>query len=119
LHAGRYGPYIKHRDINATLPDKDKMDSVTLAEAVALVDAKAGRPAKPAARNPTKERRAKPAARQNSEQATAPAPRASAGAARAKPKPRATSRSKTTKQSQTKRSRPAAAPAAAKRRSAK
>jgi DNA topoisomerase-3 len=119
LHAGRYGPYIKHRDINATLPDKDKMDSVTLAEAVALVDAKAGRPAKPAARTTTKERRAKPAARQNGEQTTAPAPRVSAGAARAKPKPRATPRSKTTKQSQTKRSRPAAAPAAAKRRSAK
>jgi DNA topoisomerase-3 len=43
LHAGRYGPYVKHRDVNATLPDKDKMDSLTLDEAVALVDAKAGR----------------------------------------------------------------------------
>src|SRR5438045_6556184 len=45
LHAGRYGPYVKHRDVNATLPDKDRMESLTLAEAVALVDAKAGRPA--------------------------------------------------------------------------
>ena len=43
LHAGRYGPYVKHRDVNATLPDKDKMDSLTLDEAVALIDAKAGR----------------------------------------------------------------------------
>ncbi|HYT96181.1 MAG TPA: DNA topoisomerase III [Casimicrobiaceae bacterium] len=119
LHAGRYGPYIKHRDINATLPDKDTMDSVTLAEAVALVDAKAGRPAKPAARTSTKERRAKPSARQNGEQTTAPAARVSAVAARAKPNPRATSRSKTAKQSQAKRPRPAAAPTAAKRRSAK
>ena len=25
LHAGRYGPYIKHRDVNATLPDRDKI----------------------------------------------------------------------------------------------
>ena len=30
LHAGRYGPYVKHGDVNATLPDKDKMDSLTL-----------------------------------------------------------------------------------------
>ena len=119
LHAGRYGPYVKHRDINATLPDKDKMDSVTLAEAVALVDAKAGRPAKPAPRTATKQRRAKPYARQNGEQITQPAARVSAGAARSKPKPRSTSRSKTAKPPQTKRSRTAAAPRAAKRRSAK
>jgi len=119
LHAGRYGPYVKHRDINATLPDKDKMDSVTLAEAVALVDAKAGRQAKPAPRTATKQRRAKPYARQNGAQKTQPAARVSAGAARSKPKPRSTSRSKTAKPPQTKRSRTAAAPRAAKRRSAK
>src|SRR6266576_1180284 len=102
LHAGRYGPYIKHRDINATLPDKDKMDSVTLAEAVALVDAKAGRPAKPPPRTTAKERRAQPYARQNGDQKAAPAARV--GAARSKPEPRATtSRSKTKKQAQTKR----------------
>jgi hypothetical protein len=48
LYAGRYGPYVKHRDVNATLPDKDKMDSLTLEEAVALLDEKAGKsPAKP------------------------------------------------------------------------
>jgi DNA topoisomerase-3 len=119
LHAGRYGPYIKHRDVNATLPDKDKMDSVTLAEAVALVDAKAGRGVKPAARTTAKEPRAKPSARQNGEENTATPPRGSTGAARAKPKPRATSRSKTAKQSKTKRAPPAAARGAAKRRSAK
>jgi DNA topoisomerase-1 len=119
LHAGRYGPYVKHRDVNATLPDKDKMDSMTLAEAVALVDAKAGRPAKPATRTTAKERRAKPSARKNGEENIAPAPRVSASAARAKPKPRATSRSKTAKQSKTKRPPPTAAPRAAKRRSAK
>ncbi|HXX83733.1 MAG TPA: DNA topoisomerase III [Casimicrobiaceae bacterium] len=41
LHAGRYGPYVKHGDINATLPDRDRIDAVTLSEAVALLAAKA------------------------------------------------------------------------------
>jgi len=50
LHAGRYGPYVKHGGINATLPDKDRVDAVTLGEAVALLAAKSGktRSARPA-----------------------------------------------------------------------
>ena len=49
LHAGRYGPYVKHGGVNATLPDKDRVDAVTLGEAVALLAAKSGktRSAKP------------------------------------------------------------------------
>ena len=43
LHAGRYGPYVKHGDVNATLPDRDKVDSLTLAEAVTLLDEKAAK----------------------------------------------------------------------------
>ncbi len=43
LHAGRYGPYVKHGDVNATLPDKDKMDSLTLPEAIAILDEKTGK----------------------------------------------------------------------------
>ena len=30
LHSGRYGPYVKHGTMNATLPDRDKVDSLTL-----------------------------------------------------------------------------------------
>ena len=37
LHAGRYGPYVKHGDMNATIPDRDKADSITLDEAVTLL----------------------------------------------------------------------------------
>ncbi len=40
LHVGRYGPYVKHGTVNATLPDRDKVDSLTLAEALVLLDAK-------------------------------------------------------------------------------
>ena len=44
LHAGRYGPYVKHGTVNATVPDKDQVDALTLAAAVELLDAKEGRP---------------------------------------------------------------------------
>jgi len=43
LYSGRYGPYVKHGKVNATLPDQDMISTVTLDEAVALLDAKAGK----------------------------------------------------------------------------
>ncbi len=43
LHTGRYGPYVKHGGINATLPDKDRVDALTLGEAVALLAGKSGK----------------------------------------------------------------------------
>jgi DNA topoisomerase-3 len=58
LHSGRYGPYVKHGGINATLPDKDKIESVTLREAVALLAAKAGRTRGSKAAKPTQAKRA-------------------------------------------------------------
>ena len=42
LHAGRYGPYVKHGSVNATLPDRDHADALTLDEALALLAAKSG-----------------------------------------------------------------------------
>jgi len=41
LYAGRYGPYVKHGKVNATLPDKDAIATVTLEEALALLATKA------------------------------------------------------------------------------
>ena len=43
LYAGRYGPYVKHGGVNATVPDKDKLDALTLDEAVSLIAAKGGK----------------------------------------------------------------------------
>jgi DNA topoisomerase-1 len=43
LHAGRYGPYVKHGGVNATLPDRDKIDALTLDEAIALLAEKSGK----------------------------------------------------------------------------
>ncbi|MEO6566417.1 MAG: DNA topoisomerase III [Casimicrobiaceae bacterium] len=43
LHSGRYGPYVKHGTVNATLPDSEKADSLTLDEALELLAAKTGK----------------------------------------------------------------------------
>ena len=56
LHAGRYGPYVKHGATNATLPDRDAVDALTLEEAIELVDAKAGREPPAAKRSAVKAR---------------------------------------------------------------
>jgi DNA topoisomerase-3 len=46
LHAGRYGPYVKHAGINATVPSRIDPQALTLDEAVELLAAKGGKPAK-------------------------------------------------------------------------
>ncbi|MEN2979509.1 type I DNA topoisomerase [Tistrella bauzanensis] len=41
LYKGRYGPYVKHGAVNATLPKATEPEALTLDEAIALVDARA------------------------------------------------------------------------------
>ncbi|TDI59225.1 MAG: type I DNA topoisomerase [Alphaproteobacteria bacterium] len=41
---GRYGPYVKHNKTNATLPKDLEPDSITLEQAIKLVNAKAAKP---------------------------------------------------------------------------
>jgi len=42
VKSGRYGPYVSHAGINATLPKDVTPEQVTLAQAVELIDARAG-----------------------------------------------------------------------------
>jgi DNA topoisomerase-1 len=58
---GRYGPYVSHNGVNATLPADKTPETVTLDEAVALIDARAERDS-PAthARRPRKAKRPSP-----------------------------------------------------------
>ena len=45
LHSGRYGPYVSHNKVHATLPRGQEAPSITLDEALALLAAKADKPA--------------------------------------------------------------------------
>ncbi|MBM3506512.1 MAG: type I DNA topoisomerase [Alphaproteobacteria bacterium] len=46
VHAGRYGPYVKHGKTNATLPKGVEPNDVTLEQAIPLLAARAGVPKK-------------------------------------------------------------------------
>jgi len=50
VFAGRYGPYVKHGKVNATIPKGAEPESLTLEEAVKLIAARteSGKPSKPA-----------------------------------------------------------------------
>jgi DNA topoisomerase-1 len=77
---GRYGPYVAHAGINATLPSDMTPDSVTMEQAIGLLEARAAKIG-----NAPKGRRA--AGRKNASGKVAPAPAAKPKKAAAKAKP--------------------------------
>lgn len=44
LHSGKYGTYVKHGKVNATIPKDQKPEEVTLEQAVALIAERASKP---------------------------------------------------------------------------
>jgi DNA topoisomerase-1 len=62
LHDGRYGPYVKHGKLNASLPEGTDPDAITLTEAVALLAERAEvvgeRPGRASQRSTTAKRKA-------------------------------------------------------------
>jgi DNA topoisomerase-1 len=87
---GRYGPYVSHNGVNATLPSDKTPDTVTLDEAIVLLDARAaqvgstpkGRRAA-GRKQPSAKSAAKPDAR--AKKPAAAKPKKPAAAAKAKP----------------------------------
>ncbi len=71
---GRYGPYVQHGKINATLPKDFKPDTITLAEALDLIAAKAAKG--PAEKKPARKTAAQAAAQEPAKRAKAPAKKA-------------------------------------------
>jgi len=68
VHSGRYGPYVKHGKVNATIPKDTKPEDVTMDQAIELIAARAAKAGKkPAAKKkaPAKKKAAakKPAAK--------------------------------------------------------
>ena len=60
LHEGRFGPYVKHGKINASLPKGEDPESLTMESAVALLAAKAAKGGKkPAKRGGAKKKTSK------------------------------------------------------------
>src|SRR5262245_10492903 len=43
IFSGKYGPYVKHGKVNATIPKETPIEEVTLAQALALLDARIAR----------------------------------------------------------------------------
>jgi len=81
LHEGRYGPYVKHGKVNATLPKSLAPDQVTLDRAVTLLAERLAKTGGKAGRS----RGRKAAAEPKAEGAAAPVSRKRAAASRPRP----------------------------------
>ena len=79
---GRYGPYVSHNGINATLPSDKTPEAITLDEAIGLLDARAERTGGAPSRQ--RRRRARQRARERRARSPRVRPRPKAAATKSK-----------------------------------
>ena len=94
---GRYGAYVTAGGVNATIPSDKTPETITLAEAIALLDeraAKGGGKPKRGAKKAAPKKTAKTAAKAGDPAAPKPAKKAAAKKAAAKPKSEAVSKAR-------------------------
>jgi DNA topoisomerase I len=94
VKSGRYGAYVTAGGVNATIPSDKTQDTITLPEAIALIDervAKGGGKPKRVAKTAAKKAAAKPA---KADGAAKPAKKAAVKKAAAKPKSDAVSKAR-------------------------
>jgi DNA topoisomerase-1 len=105
VRSGRYGPYVTHEKVNATLPNDIDPETITLERAVELIDAKAAKSGagpgkrtagKAPARNSAGEsvKRASKAAGRRSTRSTRPKPKAGQSAPKAAARERTVNKAK-------------------------
>jgi DNA topoisomerase-1 len=91
LMKGRYGPYVTDGDTNATIPNADEAESVTLEQALALIAERAakggGKKKKKKAAAPKKEAKPKKSTKKAAKADTADAPKKKKAPAKKKPEP--------------------------------
>ncbi|WP_024512407.1 type I DNA topoisomerase [Bradyrhizobium sp. ARR65] len=92
VKSGRYGAYVTAGGVNATIPSEFEKDSVTLEQAIALIDERAAKGGSKAKTKAAKTRTAKPA--RDETEAAKPAKKVAAKKAAVKPKPEATSKAR-------------------------
>lgn len=86
VKGGRYGAYVTAGGVNATIPSDKTQDTITLAEAIALIDERAAKGGGPKPKRGAKKAPAKKAAAKTTDAADKPAKKAVAKKAAAKPK---------------------------------
>jgi DNA topoisomerase-1 len=94
VKGGRYGAYVTAGGVNATIPSDKTQDTITLPEAIALIDERVAKGGGKPKRGAKKAKPAKPAKADTAAKAPKPAKKAAAKKSVAKPKSEAASKAR-------------------------